>query len=108
MSPEQKEILEPGANDHRETRCPRLGGPVTFHYCRQFAGDSLPCWKVFDCWWEMFDVAGFLKQVLSETDFQRLVESKPRPKILSLVELIAQTRINLSKEKPENTKGEKP
>jgi hypothetical protein len=108
MSAEQKQAPEAGANDHRETRCPRLGGPVNFQYCRQFAGEDLPCWKVFDCWWEIFDVAGFMKEILPGPDFEKLVESKPRPKILSLVELIARTRKNLSMEKPEKTKGEKP
>ena len=108
MSDEKQAAPELGDHDALETRCPRLGGPVSFHYCRLFAGNDLPCWKVFDCWWETFDVAGFLKQALSDTAFQRLAESKPKPKMLSLVELIAQTRKNLSMEKSDTTKGEKP
>jgi hypothetical protein len=108
MSAEKETAPGPGNHDSLETRCPRLGGPVTFEYCRLFAGNNLPCWKIFDCWWEIFDVAGFLKQTLSETDFQNLADSKPKPKILSLVELITLTRKNLSMGKTKITEGEEP
>jgi hypothetical protein len=106
MGPEKKEVPQAGNKDQLETRCPRLGGPVTFQYCRRFAENDLPCWKVFDCWWEIFDVAGFMKEILPETDFQKLMDSKPKPKIVSLVELIARTRENLSMEKTKKTEGE--
>jgi hypothetical protein len=71
-----------------QKRCPRLGGPVSFQYCRDFAGETLPCWKIFECWWELFDVTGYLKDYLSEEDFNRLVQTKPKTKVLSLVDLI--------------------
>ena len=37
-------------------RCPRLGGEVAFGYCKVCGGEKTPCFKVFDCWWERFDV----------------------------------------------------
>jgi len=49
--------------DNLEIRCPRLGGPVSFEYCRTNGDEMLPCWKIFDCWWERFDVAAFLKKI---------------------------------------------
>jgi hypothetical protein len=42
-------------------RCPQLGGPVTFGYCRQM-NDSLPCSRMIGCWEESLDVLGFLQQ----------------------------------------------
>ena len=85
-------------NDHLERRCPRLGGPVTFEYCRRNVGERLPCWKVFDCWWETFDVRAFFKIRLTAAEFQELVNTRPKPKVTSLLELIAQTQKNLSEE----------
>jgi hypothetical protein len=80
------------SKDHFELRCPRLGGPVSFRYCRTSGDDVSACWKIFDCWWESFDVVGYIKKHLSEDKFNMLVNTKPKPKTLSLVELIEQTK----------------
>ncbi len=80
------------SNDHRERRCPRLGGDVPFHYCRQVGEDDLPCWKVIDCWWEYFEIVAFLKANLSEDQFKRLVTFKPQAKVSSLIEMIEQAK----------------
>lgn len=73
-------------------RCPRLGGPVTFRYCRSSGDDALPCWKIFDCWWEIFDVATYLKKNLSGDVFNTLINTKPKPKESSLLDLIEQAK----------------
>ena len=80
------------SKDRLERRCPRLGGPVTFQYCRRCGDPDLPCWKIFDCWWESFDIMDYLRQNLPEESFQRLVQTKPKPKIGSLIELIEQAK----------------
>ena len=81
------------SKDRLERRCPRLGGPVSFHYCRITAGEKyLPCFKIIDCWWEIFDVAAFLKTNMSAESFDRLVSAKPKPKMLSILELIEQAK----------------
>ncbi|OEU66313.1 MAG: hypothetical protein BBJ57_11435 [Desulfobacterales bacterium PC51MH44] len=80
------------SKDHLEQRCPRLGGPVSFHYCRTCGDDSSACWKIFDCWWECFDVVGYLQKYLPEDKFNILVNAKPKPKMLSLMELIEQAK----------------
>ena len=75
-----------------ERRCPRLGGPVSFSYCESCGEHQLPCFKIFDCWWECFDVAAYLKSKLSEDQFSRLVNSKPKAKVASILDLIEQAK----------------
>ena len=84
-------MLVEKTNKKLERRCPRLGGPVPFKYC-MFAGEeNQPCFKVIDCWWETFDIVRYLKDKLTEDQFIRLRDSRPGPKIASLVELIEKT-----------------
>ena len=78
--------------DLLERRCPRLGGPVLFSYCKTSGDNHSICWKIFDCWWECFDVVGYLKKSLTEDKFKNLANSKPKQKIVSLVELIEQAK----------------
>jgi hypothetical protein len=82
--------------DQIERRCPRLGGPVSFGYCRTSGEDHCVCWKILDCWWESFDVVTYLQNALSEERFNQLVHAKPKPKVVSLVELIEQAKKRIS------------
>lgn len=82
------------AFEELEMRCPKLGGPVTFRYCRSVAGDARSCHKILDCWWQRFDVAGYLKDRLTDPEFEALGRNRPPPKITSLIELIAQAKKN--------------
>lgn len=85
--------------DQLERRCPRLGGPVFFSYCKTGADDHSVCWKIFDCWWEYFDVVGYLKKSLTEDNFknlEKLANSRPKQKIVSLVEIIEQAKKRIS------------
>ena len=82
--------------DMLERRCPRLGGTVNFGYCRN-CGDNEPvCYKVFDCWWESFDVHLYFKNNLDEQRFNNLLKAKPKPKPTSLIELIQKAKRSLS------------
>ena len=78
--------------DQLKCRCPRLGGPVNFAYCRHPGEHQQPCFKVFDCWWECFDVVSYLREHLSDEAFAELSERRPAPKVTSLLELIDQAR----------------
>jgi hypothetical protein len=78
--------------DALERRCPRLGGPVSFGYCRKGDNNETVCWKIFDCWWERFDVVGHLQTCMPEDKFKMIVNARPKPKILSLVELVEQAK----------------
>jgi len=73
-------------------RCPRLGNPVPFEYCEVCGDEQQPCFKILDCWWEHFDVVQYLKDNLTEDQFNRLSEARAKPKVTSLVELIEQAR----------------
>ena len=71
-----------------EIRCPRLGGTVPFRYCMAPAEPTV-CYKILDCWWEVFDVTSYLKTHLPEEDFLRLVENRNRPnRMESILELV--------------------
>jgi len=78
------------AHDDRKRRCPMLGHEVPFSYCRAPAA-QLPCRMVFDCWWETFDVEGFIRRHFSERDIQAILAPR-KDKVVSLVELIRQAR----------------
>jgi len=51
-----------------------------------------PCFKVVDCWWETFDIVRYLQEHLPEEQFARVLNARPKPKVASLVEIIAQTK----------------
>lgn len=72
-----------------------MGNSVSFHYCMTCGEDTLPCFKLGDCWWEYFDVAAYLKSKLSKEQFDRFVSSKPKPKVASLLDLIEQAKKRL-------------
>ena len=78
--------------DKMNRRCPRLGGPVSFDYCRYHAADKEPCWKIIDCWWEYFDVVGLLTRELGEEAVNRIANTRPPSKTASLVTLIQQAQ----------------
>ena len=71
-------------------RCPSLGHEVQFSYCRAPGADR-PCHKVFDCWWEAFDVEAFIRQHYSEEVIGQILAPR-KSKIFSLVELIEKAR----------------
>jgi hypothetical protein len=73
-----------------------LGHTVAFLYCRTTGTDTL-CRKIFDCWWESFDVVSFVGRCYPEEEVRALL-TPVKPKALSLVELIQQAR----KRKSEN------
>ena len=91
---EKGELKKEGAvpQDNQEKRCPRLGGPVPFKYCRDAGDGTGPCFKIMDCWWEEFDIKSYLENHLSRPALEKLMAAKPPSKVASLVELIAQAK----------------
>lgn len=77
-------------HDQRRRRCPMLGHEVPFSYCRA-PGRDLPCGKVFDCWYETFDVEAFLRGLFSQDDMARILAPR-QDKMASLIELIERAR----------------
>lgn len=78
--------------DSLEQRCPRLGGPVSFKYCRTTGEGGMPCFKIMDCWWETFDIRTYLENSLSEAEFKSILEAKPPDKIASILDLVEQAK----------------
>lgn len=81
-------------------RCRRLGHEVAFGYCRQETAGR-PCRLILDCWWERFDVRAFLRAHLPAevtADVERNANSPPPSKVLSLLDLIQQTKTRLASE----------
>ncbi len=74
-------------HDDRQRRCPRLGGPVSFLYCRT-SEENQPCFKIMDCWWEAFDIAAYVEENYPEDICRKLCEARPKPKVNQLLELI--------------------
>jgi len=89
MIPMEKEKFPPG--DDYTIRCPRLGHQISFSYCRS-ESRGLPCFKTLDCWHTHFEVVEFLKEELSSEEWQKVFAAPPKPKILSLLELIEQAK----------------
>jgi len=78
------------AHDALRRRCPKLGHAVPFAYCRA-PGQDLPCPHIFDCWWETFDVEGFIRSHFSEAEIGRITRPPP-DKRATIVELIERAR----------------
>jgi len=77
--------------DHLEIRCPRLGGEVTFSYCEKEGGE-LPCLRIISCWEAYFPVETYIKEKLTEAQWDRYVNQAPKHKVTTLVELIEEAK----------------
>ncbi len=82
-------------HDKRKRRCPRLGNDVPFSYCRK-PGEDIPCSKILDCWWEMFDIQTFMDENYSN-DILLKIKKPPQLKTTSLLEMIQQVEKKLKK-----------
>jgi hypothetical protein len=70
-----------------QIRCPKLGNEVTFAYCLEEQG-NLPCSRVVRCWQGRFAVEAYLKERLSQDEWNACFNQIPRDKVTTLVELI--------------------
>jgi len=86
--------------DHLNKRCPMLGHDITFKYCR---GDNLPsvCRKIRDCWFETIPVDDYLQEHFSPEDIANIT-TPPRPKMMTLVELIRQAQATIKDKEDRN------
>jgi hypothetical protein len=76
----------------KQRRCPRLGHEITFSYCLTCGDNRGLCWKIADCWWEIFDVVGYLKKHYPAETVSAILAAQPKPKITSILELIEQAK----------------
>lgn len=88
-----------GHDEDMLPRCRRLGHEITFAYCRR-ENFGQPCRLILDCWWEQFDVRGFLQAHLpAETlaQIEHAAAAPPPAKVQSLWDLINQTKARAGK-----------
>ena len=77
--------------DTFQIRCSKLGHQIYFSYCRK-ENIGIPCARVLTCWHPYFRVADYLRQELTEEEWQEAIEKPLQPKVLTLVELIEQAQ----------------
>jgi hypothetical protein len=83
--------------DSLEIRCRLLGHQVPFQYCR-ISNENLPCRRIMDCWWQRIDIETYLRQHFTPEELNHSVFAEPKPKIVSLIELIERAKGNDSSE----------
>ncbi|MFC1848952.1 hypothetical protein ACFL27_01975 [candidate division CSSED10-310 bacterium] len=76
--------------DEEMIRCPKLGGEVTFRYCR-LEKNRLPCGWIIGCWQDRMDIKRFISENYT-TEEQASIFAPPKPKILTLLEIIKQAQ----------------
>jgi hypothetical protein len=74
-----------------EIRCPKMGGQVTFEYCRM-EGRDLPCSRAITCWTLHFDVESFFREILCPEDFEKAFATPQPSKVVTLIDLIEKAR----------------
>ncbi|MFP4572331.1 MAG: hypothetical protein ACLFNW_05125 [Desulfobacterales bacterium] len=52
----------------------------------------MPCFKIMDCWWEIFDVDSYLKENLPKEIYQSLAAARPKSKVASIVEIAEEAK----------------
>lgn len=77
--------------EEKEIRCPKLGGPVTFSYCR-IETLGKPCSRAIQCWSTLFDVESFFRNTLSDEEYLAAFHTQPPSKVLTLIELIERAK----------------
>ncbi len=77
--------------EEREMRCPRLGGPVNFSYCRK-ENVGKPCARTISCWSPYFDVMTYFRATLTEEEFEECFDQTQCSKMETLLDLIARAR----------------
>jgi hypothetical protein len=83
-------MITPPPDDYK-IRCPKLGHPIYFSYCRA-ENMGIPCFKTLDCWFEHFPVADYLQGALTEEEWGRAFLGTRKTKVMSLLELIEQAK----------------
>jgi hypothetical protein len=72
-------------------RCPMLGGPVTFGYCRKM-NEGLPCARVLECWLPKLPLVEFLKTHYSPEELQRVFSAKTKGRLARMIEAVEEAR----------------
>ncbi len=85
------------SHDSDARYCPILGHELTFSYCRK-PGSDIPCKRIFDCWWEHFDITEYMKSHYSKEVLDKVTAPR-EPKQLSLAQIIKEAQSRVSGDK---------
>jgi hypothetical protein len=77
--------------DNLQIRCPKLGGEITFAYCKQENGGHC-CSRALVCWQFTFPVAAHLKDTLTKDEWDRCFNQPPKDRMTSLLEVIEEAK----------------
>jgi len=83
-------------SDDYPIRCRKLGQLIHYGYCCR-ENQGLPCARTLDCWYPFFNVAEYLRGVLSSEEWAVAFTTPAQPKLLSLVEMIERAQKNVNK-----------
>ncbi|MCI0498296.1 MAG: hypothetical protein L0Y36_01255 [Planctomycetales bacterium] len=92
-----------GENDNREIHCQAMGHDVPFSYCRKGAA-AQPCRKIFDCWYQFFDIERFMQDHYTQDQIHRIL-SPPQPKLTTLIDLIQRAKESAVKNRADRDEG---
>jgi len=87
-------------HDNKKIYCRMMGHHLNFAYCRKTAS-AQPCRKIFDCWFETFDIEQFMQKHFTDEQIKTIL-APPKAKVTSLIELIQQAQENAKKQGSEN------
>ncbi len=76
--------------DSEQGYCRKLGHHLNFQYCRT-ERNGKPCIKIFDCWFEKFDIKTFMRENFTSEEIEALNSATP-PKTNTLLNLIQQAK----------------
>lgn len=82
-------------HDDLKTYCRMLGHEVPFVYCRKGVSE-LPCRRVFDCWFQLFDIEAYMRAHFTDEQIASL-QKPAKPKVASLIELIRKAQHDAGK-----------
>ena len=68
-------------------RCPQLGGPVTFKYCR-IMNAGLPCPRIVACWGGTVDVLAYLTAAFPERSLEELLAGGSKSRLERVLETL--------------------
>jgi len=68
-------------------RCPQLGNPVSFKYCR-IMNNRLPCSRIVSCWGGTIDVMACLRQCFSTEELKQAFGAPAKDRLTRIIETI--------------------
>jgi hypothetical protein len=99
------EIISVAMYEDKEIRCPRLGGQITFGYCR-CENRGRPCARAIDCWSDHFDAEAFFRKIMTEEEYVHCFCQPPKNKLDTLLEMIEQAKKTAAEQKEKTEKND--